>query len=60
MSVIAPFGHTEAMLKDLRMTALAGKSFKMHRVGADGKKHVIEVPEHGAAKAEGAASAVQQ
>lgn len=60
VSVIAPFGHTEAMLKDLRMTALAGQSFKMHRVGPDGKKHVLEVPEHAVAKTEGAGSAVQQ
>jgi hypothetical protein len=40
VSVIAPFGHTEAMLREVRATALAGKSFKMHRLGPDGRKRI--------------------
>jgi hypothetical protein len=39
---VKPFGHREAALKELRETALKGKSFKMHRMGADGKR-VVEV-----------------
>ncbi len=29
--LVAPFGHGEAVLKELRETVFAGKSFKMHR-----------------------------
>jgi hypothetical protein len=37
---VKPFGHGEGALKELRETALKGKSFKMHRMGADGKRAV--------------------
>ena len=41
VNLFAPFGHGEAALKELRETALKGKSFKMHRMGADGKRVVV-------------------
>jgi cytolysin-activating lysine-acyltransferase len=41
--VIAPLGGAEAVVKDLRETALQGKSFKMHRRGADGRMAVEAV-----------------
>jgi cytolysin-activating lysine-acyltransferase len=43
IDVFAPFGHTEAALQELRDTAFAGKSFKMHRMQPDGKRVVIEI-----------------
>jgi cytolysin-activating lysine-acyltransferase len=45
VNLFAPFGHGEAALKELRETALEGKSFKMHRMGADGKR-VVEMIDH--------------
>jgi hemolysin-activating ACP:hemolysin acyltransferase len=39
--VFAPFGHVDAALKELRETAFAGKSFKMHQTQPDGKRSVI-------------------
>jgi cytolysin-activating lysine-acyltransferase len=36
--LVAPFGHTELVLKDLQATALAGRRFSYHRIGADGNK----------------------
>ncbi len=42
VNLFAPFGHGEAVLQELRQTVLAGKSFKMHRMSADGKR-VVEV-----------------
>jgi cytolysin-activating lysine-acyltransferase len=42
VNLFAPFGHGEAALKELSETAMKGKSFKMHRMGADGKR-TIEV-----------------
>ncbi|HEY3917644.1 MAG TPA: hypothetical protein VGL83_07610 [Stellaceae bacterium] len=44
IDVFAPFGQAEAALKELRETALAGKSFKMHRIQPDGQRKVIDVP----------------
>ena len=43
VNLFAPFGHTELALKELKETALAGKSFKMHRRGADGRVSVETV-----------------
>ena len=40
ISLFAPFGHQDVMIADLRATALAGKTFKLHRRGADGKASV--------------------
>jgi len=40
ISVLAPFGHQDAMIADLRATALAGKTFKLHRRTPDGKPTV--------------------
>lgn len=40
VNLFAPFGHQEAALKELEQTALAGKTFRMHRHGADGKRSV--------------------
>jgi cytolysin-activating lysine-acyltransferase len=37
VNLFAPFGHQEAALKELERTALAGKTFRMHRRGPDGK-----------------------
>lgn len=42
VDVFAPFGHQEVALKELRETAFAGKTFKMHRRGPDGRM-VVEV-----------------
>jgi len=42
VSVIAPFGHAEAALTELRATALKGKRFKMQRRLPDGKAIVEE------------------
>lgn len=41
IDVFAPFGHAELALKELRETALKGKSFKMHRMQADGKRSIV-------------------
>jgi cytolysin-activating lysine-acyltransferase len=46
-----PFGHQEAALVDLRETALKGKTFKMHRRGADGRAVVETVSAAAAAGA---------
>jgi cytolysin-activating lysine-acyltransferase len=43
VNLFAPFGHQEAALKELCETALADKSFKMHRRGADGVARVETV-----------------
>ena len=43
VNIFAPQGHAEAAVEELKRTALAGKSFKMHRTGADGRR-VVEVP----------------
>jgi cytolysin-activating lysine-acyltransferase len=40
VNLFAPFGHQEAALKELEQTALAGKTFRMHRHGPDGKRSV--------------------
>jgi cytolysin-activating lysine-acyltransferase len=47
IDVFAPFGHTEAALTDLRDTAFAGKSFKMHKTNSDGTRNVITVKAEG-------------
>lgn len=36
VNLFAPFGHQEVALNELRDTALAERSFKMHRRGSDG------------------------
>lgn len=43
VTIIAAQGFAEAALEELRQTALAGKSFKMHRTGADGNRVAVEV-----------------
>jgi cytolysin-activating lysine-acyltransferase len=43
VNLFAPFGHQEAALKELCETALADKSFKMHRRGADGVARIETV-----------------
>jgi cytolysin-activating lysine-acyltransferase len=43
VNLFAPFGHQEVALKELEQTAFAGKTFRMHRRGADGKMMVVEV-----------------
>lgn len=40
VNLFAPFGHQDVALKELEQTALAGKPFRMHRRGADGKMTV--------------------
>ena len=43
VNIFAAQGYAEAMLADLRKTALAGRSFKMHRMGPDGKQEVLAI-----------------
>jgi len=43
IDVFAPFGHAELALKELRETALKGKSFKMHRTQPGGKRVIVDV-----------------
>jgi cytolysin-activating lysine-acyltransferase len=43
VNLFAPFGHQEVALKELEQTAFAGKTFRMHRRGPDGKMAVVEV-----------------
>lgn len=43
IDVFAPFGHAELALKELRETALAGKSFKMHRTNQDGTRTLLQL-----------------
>jgi cytolysin-activating lysine-acyltransferase len=38
VQMFAPFGHTEAALKDLQATSLAGKGFNLHRISAEGTR----------------------
>jgi hypothetical protein len=44
VNLIAPFGHVDAAIEDLRKTALAGTTFRMHRRGSTGQMmvHAIE------------------
>ncbi|MGO8918688.1 MAG: toxin-activating lysine-acyltransferase [Stellaceae bacterium] len=53
VNLFAPFGHHEPALKELRETALEGRSFKMHRRGADGKVVVETFGEYGGGRCEG-------
>lgn len=39
IDLIAPFGHAEAFLADLRRTVFAGQTFNLFRIGEDGKRH---------------------
>ncbi|MEQ9143977.1 MAG: toxin-activating lysine-acyltransferase [Parvibaculaceae bacterium] len=41
VELIAPFGHQDKMLEDLRNTVFAGKSFRMHAIDKDGKRQVV-------------------
>ena len=41
-SLIAPFGHQEVMLEDLKNSVFQGKSFKFHKRDADGKEEVVD------------------
>ncbi|HVA12670.1 MAG TPA: toxin-activating lysine-acyltransferase [Stellaceae bacterium] len=41
IDLFAPFGHAELALKELRETAVKGKSFKMHSMQPDGARLVI-------------------
>jgi cytolysin-activating lysine-acyltransferase len=43
IDLFAPFGHAEAALAELRQSAFAGKSFKMHRRNPDGTRVVVEM-----------------
>ena len=42
VNMFAPYGHGELAVAELAKTALAGKSFKMHRVNPDGSRSVNE------------------
>ena len=44
----APFGHQEPALKELRETALKGKTFKMHRWTSQGRQIVEFAADEGA------------
>lgn len=43
VELLAPFGHQEKMIEDLKTTIFAGQQFKMHSVTADGKRKVVTV-----------------
>ena len=43
INLFAPFGHTNAALAELRETALAGKSFNMHKRNADGTRTILQL-----------------
>jgi len=41
VELLAPFGHHEAMLNDLKKSIFKGKQFKMHTMNASGQKRVV-------------------
>ena len=43
VNIFAAQGFAEAMLTELRQTALAGRSFKMHQADTSGKRIIVEV-----------------
>ena len=43
VNIFAAQGFAEALLDDVRRTAFAGRSFKMHSTGADGKRSTVKV-----------------
>lgn len=45
VDLIAPFGHQETMLADIKKTIFAGKRFKMHLNSPEGRKVVTVEPE---------------
>jgi cytolysin-activating lysine-acyltransferase len=57
VELLAPFGNTDAVLEDLKKTAFAGKTFKLHRRGADGVPRVEIV--HGVPAASSQPAAAQ-
>jgi cytolysin-activating lysine-acyltransferase len=46
VELLAPFGNTDAVLDDLKKSVFAGRSFKLHRRGADWMPRVETI--HGA------------
>lgn len=44
IELVAPFGAHEEILADLKASVFAGRSFKFHRIGPDGKR-VVETVE---------------
>lgn len=43
IELIAPFGHQDRMLEDLRRTALADRSFRFIRTQPNGRREVVEL-----------------
>lgn len=43
IELIAPFGHQDRMLEDLRRTALADRSFRFVRTQPNGRREVVEL-----------------
>lgn len=43
VELVAPFGHQEAMLEDLRSSALSDRRFRFLRVNAEGRREVVTV-----------------
>ena len=43
VELIAPFGQQDAMVEDLRNTALAGQSFKLHRRNEEGERQTVTI-----------------
>lgn len=41
VDLIAPFGHAETMLADLKASVFRGKNFKYHRTMPDGSREVV-------------------
>ncbi len=47
VELITPFGGVEAMIEDLRKTALKGHSFSFHVTGPDGQRQIRTLPVEG-------------
>lgn len=43
VELLAPFGHKEEMLEDLKRTVFAGKRFKMHAFTPEGQRTVVTI-----------------
>jgi len=43
VELLAPFGHNDAMLQDLKASIFKGKHFKMHTMDASGQKRVVSM-----------------
>ncbi len=44
IDLIAPYGHSDELISDLKKTSFAGKTFKYHRTSPEGKREIVTVP----------------